>query len=180
MPRLQVTTRKWVIILRRQGYSIREIHNRLIEEGTEVSICSLQRLCVKFQIMHTVQDLPRNFKARLRTPEVVAIIEESIRNDDELTARKLKCKLGEKFAAELPDVSLSTIKRCRREIGWICTRPHYCQLIRENNKVKRKEWCQKQSDNRKILKILFSQMNVQSSLIIMDVLASVKKKNNVC
>ena len=147
MPRLQVSTRKRVIILRRQGYSIREILNRLREEGTEVSIRSLQRLCVKFQIMHTVQDLPRNFKARLLTPEVVATIENSMRNDDELTARKLKCKLGEKFP-ELPDVSLSTIKRCRREIGWVCTRPHYCQLIRENNKVKRKEWCQKQIDNR--------------------------------
>ena len=147
MPRLQVTTRKRIIILRRQGYSIREIHNRLREEGTEVSIRSLQRLCVKFQIMHTVQDLLRNFKARLLTPEVVATIEDSMRNDDELTAKKLKCKLGEKFP-ELPDVSLSTIKRCRREIGWVCTRPHYCQLIRENNKVKRKEWCQKQLDNR--------------------------------
>ena len=162
MPRLQVTTRKRVIKLRRQGYSIREIRNRLREEGTEVSIRSLQRLCVKFQIMHTIQDLSRNFKARLLTPEVVATIEDSMRNDDELVARKLKCKLGEKFA-ELPDVSLSTIKRCRREIDWICIRPHYCQLIRENNNVKRKEWCQKQLDNREILKMLFSQMNVQSS-----------------
>ena len=45
-------------------------------------------------------------------------------------------------------MSLSIIKRCHREIGWVCTRPHYCQLIRENNKVKRKEWCQKLIDNR--------------------------------
>ena len=33
-------------------------------------------------------------------------------------------------------------------MGWICTRPHYCQLIREANKFKRKEWCQKQIDNK--------------------------------
>ena len=146
MARLQVQTRKRVIVLRRQGCSIRQIHKRLKEEGTEVSIRSLQRLCVKFQLMHTVQDLPRAPKPRLLTPEMVATIEESLRNDDELTSRKLKQKLGENFA-ELPDVSLATIRRNRRELGWVCTRPHYCQLIRETNKLKRKEWCQKQLDN---------------------------------
>ena len=38
--------------------------------------------------------------------------------------------------------------RCHNEIGWVCTRPHYCQLIREANKIKRKEWCQRQIDNK--------------------------------
>jgi len=36
---------------------------------------------------------------------------------------------------------------CCKEIGWVCTRLHYCQLIREANKLKRKEWCQRQIDN---------------------------------
>ena len=147
MPRLQVSTRKRVIVLRRQGYSIREIHSRLKEEGSGISIRSLQRLCAKFQLKHTIQDLPRALKSRLLTPQKVTTMEESLRNDDELTSRKLKCKLQEKFA-DLPDVSLSTIKRCRREMGWVCTRPHYCQLIRETNKLKRKEWCQRQLDNK--------------------------------
>lgn len=38
--------------------------------------------------------------------------------------------------------------RCRKEIGWVCTQPHYCQLITEANKIKRKEWCQRQIDNK--------------------------------
>ena len=147
MPRLQIATRKRVIVLSRQGYSIQDIHERLREEGTEVSIRSLQRLCAKFQQKHTIQDLPRASKARLLAPEMLATIEESLKSDDELTARKLKSKLFEKFT-ELHDVSLLTIKRCRKEIGWVCTRPHYCQLIRETNKLKRKEWCQKQLDNK--------------------------------
>lgn len=76
-----------------------------------------------------------------------AVMEESLRRDDEMTARKLERVLGEKFV-ELPNVSLSTIKRYCKNMGWICNRPHYCQLIREANKVKRKEWCQKQIDNK--------------------------------
>ena len=97
--------------------------------------------------MHTIQDLHRASKPRILTPEMVTVMEESLTSDDKMTARKLKNKLGEKFV-ELPEVSLSTIKRYRKEMGWVCTRPHYCQLIREANKLKRKEWCQKQIDNK--------------------------------
>ena len=28
-------------------------------------------------------------------------------------------------------VSIATIKLVRQEMGWVCTRPHYCQLLRE-------------------------------------------------
>lgn len=44
---------------------------------------------------------------------------------------------------ELSTVSLSTIKKCRRDLGWVATKPHYCQLIREANKQKRVDWCMK-------------------------------------
>ena len=53
MPRLLVSTRKRVIILRRQGCAIKDIRKRLEEEGTQmiVSVRSIQRLCVKFHIV---------------------------------------------------------------------------------------------------------------------------------
>ena len=77
---------------------------------------------------------------------MMGTIEESLRSNDELTARKLRTKLSETFP-NAQEVSLSTIKRCRKQLGWVCTRPHYCQLIREVNKQKRKE-CQRQLDNK--------------------------------
>ena len=107
------------------------------EEGTEVSLRTLQRLCLKFQTVHTIEDLPRGRCPRILTVEMGAMMEQCLRNDDELTARKLKALLTIWY----PDlkVSLSTVKRWRKEKGWVCTRPHFCQLIREMNKVKRKE-----------------------------------------
>ena len=42
MPRLLVATRKRVIILQCQGFSVRDIQCRLEEEGVEVSLRSLQ------------------------------------------------------------------------------------------------------------------------------------------
>ena len=110
MPRLLVSARKRVIILERQGYALKEIRKRLEEEGTVVSLRSLQRLCAKFKRKRTIRDLHKAPKRRILTPEVLSAIDKSLHNDDELTARKLKARLGEQFA-DLPDVSLSTIKR---------------------------------------------------------------------
>ena len=146
MGRMSIVTRKRVVILWRSGYSLRDIQRRLREEETEVTLRSLQRLRHKFQRFHTVNDLAKRRKPRLLTKEMMNTIEQSLKSDDELTARKLKAKLAEEFHS-LPNVSLATIKRSRKELGWVCTRPHYCQLIREANKEKRKKWCKIQLDN---------------------------------
>ena len=135
-----------MITLKRQGFSLKTIRHRLSDEGTSVSLRSLERLWRKFQAVHTILDLPRATRPRLLTREMVLAMEDLLRNDDEMTARRLKTKLSENFPT-FPDVSLATIKRNRKESGWVCTRPHYCQLIRDENKRKRKEWCQQQLDN---------------------------------
>ena len=74
------------------------------------------------------------------------IIDDLLEENDELTARMIRRKLEEKFPQL--QVSIATVKRARKDNGWICTRPHYCQLIREANKAKRVVWCQQQLDNK--------------------------------
>ena len=56
-------------------------------------------------------------------------MEQELRKNDELTSTGIKALLLERW----PDlrVSIPTIKRVRKEMGWVCTRPHYCQLLRE-------------------------------------------------
>ena len=118
-------------------------------------------MCAKFQAAHTVYDLPRAAIPRKLTPEMITSINQYLTKDDELTARKLRNKLREEYT-DIPEVSITTIKRCgdlvhictvcilllsyryRKRLGWTNTRPHYCQLIREANKMKRKEWCERQ------------------------------------
>ena len=119
MPRLPVATRKRVIILRHKGYSLRDIQCRLKEEDVEVTIRSLQRLCVKFEKMHTIKDISRAPKRRLLTPEMLSAMDNCLRNDDQLTASKLKTKLLER-CTNLPDVSLSTIKRLENQCISVC------------------------------------------------------------
>ena len=129
MPRLNLETRKRVIVLLRAGFSIREIYDRLQDEGVMVTLRSLYRLQKKFCRFHTISDLPRRKRSRKITREMAGMIDDMLKDNDELTARQIRSKLEEQFSHL--SVSFATVKRIRRENGWVCTRPHYCQLIRE-------------------------------------------------
>ena len=59
-----------------------------------------------------------------------------MREDDETTATQLQAKLADHGMY----VSLVTILRNRRLLGWIYRGSAYCQLIRSVNKEKRLEW----------------------------------------
>ena len=48
------------------------------------------------------------------------------------------------------DVSISTTKRVRQNIGWVSTRPKYCQLVRAVNMEKRLNWCKQQISAKEI------------------------------
>lgn len=129
MPRLSIEARHRVASLYSCGYSVSDISQRLEQERVEVSKQALYRLVKKFRLKGTVKDLPRRKKSRILTQEMIQYIEEELQRNDELTSTTIKELLLRKW----PDVnvSISTVKRTRREMGWVCTRPHYCQLLRE-------------------------------------------------
>jgi len=138
----------------------------------EVTLYSLQYLLLKFLKYLTVQDLPRAQRPRLWTADMMNTIDYSLKADDELIARKLKEKLAGIFSLNFPNVSISTIKRCRKGV---CTRPHQFQLVREANKEKRKDWCQSQINNWEKFEDVISQMSVLFSWIIMVVFVFEKR-----
>lgn len=59
----------------------------------------------------------------------------------ELTSRQLYALFNTKFSAP---VSLSTVQRACRALGWGAERTRYCALICEVNKEKRMTWCLEQ------------------------------------
>ena len=62
--------------------------------------------------------------------------------DDETTAyqiHKILCDMGY-------NISIWTIFRCRKELGWTFRGSAYCQLIRIANKVKRFDWAKQYLD----------------------------------
>ena len=145
MPRINYDVRKSVILLESKGYSIPAIHERLKEQGISITKRSLYRLSKKFRESKSIMDLPRQKRTKKLTTDVLKAIDEEMENNDELTARQLRSRLQERFPSL--SVSLSAIKLARKQQGWVCTKPHYCQLIRENNVDKCLKWCQEQLTN---------------------------------
>ena len=84
---------------------------------------------------------------RLLSDEQYRFIDDALAENDELTARRLRGMLQMKWPVLKP-VSLTTIKRARKYLGWIKSKPKYCQMIRETNKQLRKAWCEVQIANK--------------------------------
>jgi len=106
-----------------------EIKKRIEEENVLVTRQALHKLLCKFRVHQTYIDLPRKATERKITPEMLTMMEAELNRNDELTAAQLLTLLKEKHSTL--DASLSTIRRTCQSLGWVCTRPHYCQLICE-------------------------------------------------
>ena len=128
MPRLSIEARRRIVSLVSGGFTVPSIAQRLEEEKVVVSKRAVYDLVKKFRLKGVIKDLPRRRKARILTEEMKLFIEEELKND-ELTSTAINASLIRKWL-DLK-VSPSTIKRVRQEMGWVCTRPHYCQLLRE-------------------------------------------------
>ena len=130
------------MLLKGKGFSAAKIKKRLEEDGIFVSRRALFKLFAKYARTGTVADLPRAARPRKLSTEQYRFLDEAMTENDELTARKLRAMLEARWPETV--VSLPTIKRARKDLGWVATRPKYSQLVREANKEKRLEWCRKQ------------------------------------
>ena len=76
------------------------------------------------------------------TPEIKSTVDERMLQDDETTAYQIHQMLKERGH----DISIWTIFRCRRELGWTFRGSAYCQLIRNTNVQKRLQWAKDNLD----------------------------------
>ena len=114
-------------MLHSKGLSVLEIRKRLQDENVSISHQSIYNLIAKFRDHQIVADFPRRRKQPKITTPMKSVIEDALIRNDEITSRGLRDLL----LAQWPDlqVSFPTIKRVCKEMGWVCTRPHYCQLL---------------------------------------------------
>ena len=129
MPRLDIETRRRVVFLSRSGYSVSQIKKRLEQENIRISLVALYNLLKKYNQLGRLIDLPRRTRPTKLNNVMRLFLNQKLSENDELTAREA-CNLLTQQWPTL-QVSLPTIKRIRQKIGWVCTKPHYCQMIRD-------------------------------------------------
>ena len=115
------------------------IRDRLREEGIPISRQSLYFLLKKYQQTMCIGDCKRAQRRRHLGNQHFQFIDEAMEANRELTSRQLHGMV----VKEYPDlsVSVSTIKKARRALGWNSKKTRYCALISEINKEKRMTWC---------------------------------------
>lgn len=67
-------------------------------------------------------------------------IDQCYNENDEHSAVDLQKKIKNSFNIE---VSVTTVKKVRRKLGWIATGPKYCQAVRPANCESRLAYCKK-------------------------------------
>lgn len=152
MVHLDLRTRKHCIVLKQVGLSFGEIRQRIKEEDEKkINVRTLQHLWKKFVLKQTILDLPRKPRPAKLTDEMVKAIDEMLAENDELDSRMLRNIFTTKYSSL--KCGITTIKRAQRNKGWVCTRPHYCQLLCEANKAKQLAWCKEQIINKEDFKM---------------------------
>ena len=120
-----------------KGCKISVIKDTLVLE--DESVVSKQSICLFlkcFSEQGSIGRKPGSGMTLKLSPAILELIERCMQEGDETTATLLQTRL----AAHNIHVSLSTILRNRRQLGWIYRGSAYCQLMRNENKQKRIEW----------------------------------------
>ena len=118
------------------------IQKLLKDEGIVVSRISIWKFLCLYANTLCISRKEGSGRPSKLTPEVMSIVEQQMTVNDETTASQLHKLLVEKGVT----ISITTILRCRDQLGWTFRGSAYCQMIRAANKVKRLEWARNNLD----------------------------------
>ena len=127
---------QWILYYSVQGFKVPTISRLLEEEGLQASRVGVAKFLKKFQQTGSIARRPGSGRPSKITAEIKVLVEQKMWSADETTAVQLHAMLREHGY----NISLQTILRCHTSLGWTFRGSKYCQLIREQNKVKRLEW----------------------------------------
>ena len=139
MGRLNMDVHARVVNMWRAKFKVKDIVDRLAEEGVKVSHTAVYNLLTKFKKTESIGDMKRRPRSRRLDEELYRFIDELMTKNTGLTSRQLYSALKEAYP--MVEASLSTVKRARRHLGWTAKHTRYYQLISEVNKEKRMDWC---------------------------------------
>lgn len=141
MPSLSTENRNFIVHLRNSGLGFRSIQKRLRQEGIVVSKSAVRKICQKFDTAGTVANLKIKRSCKFGSDQEHRDYIDQVMNDQpDTTAKTLKDGIFQTFGIS---VSEQTVAKVRRDLGWIQKGTRYCHMIRNENKEKRLDWCQR-------------------------------------
>ena len=126
-----------------KGHRAPTIRKRLLYEGLFCSRRGVYSFLRNFEETGMISRKPGSGCPSKVTREVKEFVEQQMQRDDETTAYQLHQLLNEAGH----QISISTILRCRKTLGWTFQGSAYCQTIREANKQKCLDFARKHLDD---------------------------------
>ena len=139
MPFFSEYTKRRILLFHSCGFKAPTISRPLQEEGIQASRRGIQKFIQRFQVTGSIHRKRASGRPSKLTTEVRKLVDDFMEEEDETTAHQIHCKLLDRGY----NLSLRTILRCRKALGWNYRGSAYCQMIREVNKGKRYEWSQR-------------------------------------
>lgn len=142
--RLPIWVKQKVVRLKETGESYTTICQILQDQDQiEISRRGLIKFYKNFKNNGGFISKPREMQGKLNQHHL-DLIDDSLTANPEMTALDLAVMLKDLTGVE---ISVSTVKRVRRNLGWVYTKTRYCQFIRHGNKSPRYYWCLRQLRN---------------------------------
>ena len=129
-------TKRRILSYDSAGQSVGGIMKELLKEGIRASKAGIWKFLKKYKETGCIQRKQGSGRCTKMSEQVKKMVDDELEKDDERTGIEISKTLNENGH----DLSVSTVLRCRKKLGWTCRGSAYCQLIREGNKVKRLEW----------------------------------------
>ena len=130
--------RQRIVHFARMGYKPPTICRMLREEGLIANRMGIHKFLQKHRETNNIERRPGSGRPTKMTAPVKALVEQRMRDDDKTTAVQLHALLLQHGHT----MTLKTVLRCRAALGWTFRGSAYCQLIRQENKLKRLHWAQ--------------------------------------
>ena len=130
--------RQRILHFMRMGYKPQTICRMLREEGLIANQTGIHKFLQKHREKNNIERRPSSRRPTEMMAAVKALIERQMRDDDEMTVVQLHALLSRHGHT----MTLKTVLRCCAALGWTIRSSAYCQLICQQNKVKRLQWAQ--------------------------------------
>lgn len=114
------------------GMRAPRIKQKLQDEGIIVSRVGVWKFLCNYKKTGTLSKLEGGGRRSKITGEIKQIIDQQMCGDDETTAYQMHKLLTEKGV----NVSIATILRCRKELGWTFRGSAYCQKCQQGEAIR--------------------------------------------
>ena len=145
MTRYSTFTRHRIHQLYAAGLPRKEIQQALSRDGVDVSLSGLSLFLKKIRDGSGMVDKQRPGRTSKVTPEIRAMIDGKLHQNNELTADDLQRVILLETGNTIP---IPALKRARKRLGWDWKRTRFCQQIRLANRPKRFEFARRCLRNR--------------------------------